>query len=127
MNRTFADSYRGTVGMLSWMLNRISGVVLTVYMLFYLYTLRAAQDGPQSFNQMLQSYQTPFWKALHLLVLLALFYHTFNGIRLLAFDANRGLRYQRSLFWIAFTLAIAAFLFSAVLVLRAAPAPVGVQ
>ncbi len=124
MNRTFADRYRTTVGMLAWMLHRLSGLVLTVYVLFHIYNLRAAQQSAQSFNQVLQGSQTPFWRFMYLLLLLALLFHTFNGIRLLAFDAGKGLGIQRQLFWVAFVLSIAIFLFSAVMVFTYAPATV---
>ncbi len=121
MNGTFADRYRSTVGMLAWILHRLSGLVLTVYVLYHVYYLRAAQQSVQSFNQVLQGSQTPFWRFINLLILLALLFHTFNGIRLLAFDAGKGLGIQRQLFWAAFVLTIAIFLFSAVMVFTYAP------
>ena len=127
MNNTFGDRYRGTVGMLAWGLHRVSGIILTIYMLFYIYSLRAAQQGAQSFNQMMQGYQTPFWRFMGLLLLLMLLFHTFTGIRVLLFDAGKGLGSQRALFWIAFVLSIAIFLFSAVIGFTNLPPAAGVS
>lgn len=115
MNRTFADRYRGGVGMLAWVLHRLSGLALTAYLLLHIYDLRAAQKGAASFTEALAVFQTPFWKAMDLLLVAAVAYHTLNGIRLLAFDAGWGLRNQRQLFWIAFVGTIVIFLFSAVM------------
>lgn len=121
MNRTFADRYRSTVGMLAWILHRLSGLLLTVYVLFHIYNLRAAQQSAQSLTQVLQGAQTPFWRFMYLLLLLGLLFHTFNGIRLLAFDVGKGLSIQRQLFWVAFVLTIAIFVFSAVMVFTYLP------
>jgi succinate dehydrogenase / fumarate reductase cytochrome b subunit len=121
VNKTFADRYQSTVGMLAWIFHRLSGLLLTVYVLYHIYYLRAAQQSAQSFNQVLQETQTPFWRFINLLILLALLFHTFNGIRLLAFDTGRGLRIQRQLFWAAFVLTIAIFLFSAIMVFTYMP------
>lgn len=121
MNRTFTDRYRGGVGMMAWLLHRISGLALSGYLLLHLYDLRGAQQSAQSFNEALAAFRTPFWRVMDLLLVAAVLYHTLNGIRLLIFDAGRGLRHQRQLFWLAFGLTVAIFLFSAVMVFSNLP------
>ena len=115
MNRSFSDRYRGGVGMLAWVLHRLSGLALSAYLLLHLYDLRAAQRGAADFTEALAVFRTPFWKVMDLLLLAAVAYQMLNGIRLLAFDAGWGIRNQRQLFWIAFVLTIGIFLFSAVM------------
>jgi len=122
VNRTFADRYRGGVGMLAWVLHRVSGLALSAYLLLHIYDLRAAQKGAAAFDEALAVFQTPFWKVMDLLLLAAVLYHTLNGIRLLAFDAGWGIRNQRQLFWIVFVLTIGIFLFSAVMTFSNLPA-----
>lgn len=122
MNRTIGDRYRGGVGMLAWILHRVSGLALTGYLLLHIYDLRAAQKSAQAFTEALAVFQTPFWKVLDLLLTAAVLYHGLNGIRILLFNTGRGVRYQRQLFWVAFGLTIAIFLFSAVMVLTNLPA-----
>ncbi len=121
MNRTFTDRYQGGVGMLAWLLHRISGLALSAYLLLHIWDLRAAQRGAQAFDEALVVFQTPFWKVMDLLLLAAVLFHTLNGIRLLLFDAGRGIRYQRQLFWVAFGLTIAIFLYSSVMVFTHLP------
>lgn len=113
MNRTFADRYRGGVGMLAWLLHRLSGLALSAYLLLHIYDLRAAQRGAQAFDEALAVFQTPFWKVMDLLLLAAVLYHGLNGLRLLAFDAGWGIRNQRQLFWIALVVTIGVLFFSA--------------
>lgn len=115
MNRTFADRYRGGVGMLAWLLHRLSGLALSAYLLLHIYDLRAAQRGAQAFDEALAVFQTPFWKVMDLLLLAAVLYHGLNGLRLLAFDAGWGIRNQRQLFWIALVVTIGVLFFSAVM------------
>lgn len=121
MNRTLTDRYRGGVGMLAWLLHRVSGLALSGYLLLHLYDLRAAQYGARAFDEVMATFQSPFWKVLDLLLLLAVLFHGLNGIRLLLFDAGMGIRYQRQLFWLAFGLTVAIFLFSSVMVFTHLP------
>jgi succinate dehydrogenase / fumarate reductase cytochrome b subunit len=107
--------------MLAWLLHRVSGLALSAYLLLHIYDLRGAQQGAQAFDQALAVFQTPFWKVMDLLLLAAVLFHTINGIRLLLFDAGIGINNQRQLFWLAFGLTIAIFLFSAVMVFTHLP------
>jgi succinate dehydrogenase / fumarate reductase, cytochrome b subunit len=112
--------------MLGWVLHRLSGLALSAYLLLHIYDLRAAQRGAAAFDEALAVFQTPFWKAMDLLLLAAVAFHTLNGIRLLLFDASSwGVRHQRQLFWIAFAGTIAILLFSAVLTFSNLPPTTG--
>ena len=122
MNRTLSDRYRGGVGMMAWLLHRVSGLALSGYLLLHIWDLRGAQRGAQAFDEALATFQSPFWKVMDLLLLAAVLFHGLNGIRLLLFDAGMGLTRQRQLFWLAFGLTIAIFLFSAVMVFTHLPA-----
>jgi len=108
--------------MMAWLLHRVSGLALSGYLLLHLWDLRAAQQSASAFDQALATFQTPFWKAMDLLLLAAVLFHGLNGIRILLFDAGAGLRYQRQLFWIAFGLTVAIFLFAAVMIFTHLPA-----
>lgn len=121
MNRTFSDRYRGGVGMVSWLFHRLSGLGLSAYLVLHIYDLRAAQRGARSFTEALQVFQSPFWKIMDLLLVAAVLYHTLNGIRILLFDTNWGIKYQRQLFWASFVLTVGILIFSAVMVLSTLP------
>jgi succinate dehydrogenase / fumarate reductase, cytochrome b subunit len=121
VNRTLSDRYRGGIGMMSWLLHRVSGLVLSAYLLLHIWDLRAIRRGPEAFDQAMAVFQTPFWRFMDLLLLLAVLFHSLNGIRLLLFDAGKGLRQQRQLFWLAFGLTIAIFMYSAIMVFSHLP------
>jgi succinate dehydrogenase / fumarate reductase cytochrome b subunit len=107
--------------MVSWLFHRLSGLALSAYLVVHIYDLRAAQRSAESFTEALQVFQTPFWKVMDLLLVAAVLYHTLNGIRILLFDVNWGLKYQRQLFWAAFVLTVGILIFSAVMVLSTIP------
>jgi succinate dehydrogenase / fumarate reductase, cytochrome b subunit len=121
VNRTLSDRYRGGVGMFAWVLHRVSGLALSVYLLLHIWDLRAAQRGAQAFDEAMATFRSPFWKVMDLLLVAAVLFHTLNGIRLLLFDGGKGLRYQRQLFWVALTLTIAILIYSAVMVFTHLP------
>ena len=121
MNRTLSDRYRGGVGMMAWLLHRVSGLALSGYLLLHIWDLRGAQRSAEAFDEALATFQSPFWKAMDLLLVAAVLYHAINGIRLLLFDAGIGLRHQRQLFWLASGLTVAIFIFSAVMVFTHLP------
>ena len=113
--------------MLSWLFHRLTGLVLSGYLVIHIYDLRAAQRSAQSFTEAISVFQSPFWKIMDLLLLGVVAYHTLNGIRLLLFDAGWALKYQRQLFWAALVLTIGILLFSTVMVLSNIPPQAAVR
>jgi succinate dehydrogenase / fumarate reductase cytochrome b subunit len=82
--------YRWEITMVSSILNRITGIALSVGSLVLVWWLLAAAAGPQSFALVQEFLISP----LGLLVMLgwtaALFFHLFAGIRHLAWDVGIG-------------------------------------
>ena len=85
-----AGIYRWPVTMFASILNRVTGVALTVGLLLLVWWLVAAASGPDQFALVQEFLHSP----LGLLVLAgwtaALFYHLFAGLRHLAWDMGLG-------------------------------------
>jgi len=85
-----AGIYRWPVTMFASILNRVTGVALTVGLLLLVWWLVAAASGPEQFALVQEFLHSP----LGLLVLVgwtaALFYHLFAGLRHLAWDMGLG-------------------------------------
>jgi succinate dehydrogenase / fumarate reductase cytochrome b subunit len=94
-----------TVGMWAWILHRITGLGL----LFYLFLHTALMStsllrGEKAFDATLSVLMgNPLFELLDALLLAAVLYHSFNGIRILLFDMGIGigLETQKILFWIS--------------------------
>ncbi len=134
MNRSISDRYQTGAGMFAWILHRMSGLILTIYMLAYIYTLRGAQAltpgnpaGSAGLNATLATFNTTGWKIFHLVIVLSALYHTLNGVRVLLFTTSWACANQRALFWLSFGVALAIFLFAAVVMFAGGSAVAATQ
>jgi len=101
-----------TVGMWAWILHRLTGLGLVLYIFIHIVLMSSSLlRGQQAFDAMLTLLMShPLFEVLDRLLLGAVLYHGFNGIRILLFDLGLGirLRSQKVLFWVF--MAIAAIL-----------------
>ncbi len=79
------------VGMWAWLLNRITGISLLLY-IFQLHVIMVVTllaRGEEGFHAMLTLFMfNPVFKILNALLLAAFYYHSLNGFRLLLHDAG---------------------------------------
>ena len=116
--RTILDRYRTSASYLARVLHRLSGLLLTIYVLVYIWELGSVvkweNDGPVrdtvSFDAAMASYNTPFWHITHALVIALIALHALTGLRVLMFEAGVGLKVQRASFWISLLLSTVLFI-----------------
>jgi succinate dehydrogenase / fumarate reductase cytochrome b subunit len=92
-------------GFLSFLLRRVTGVALVLYLIAHIWVIGSALQGPGAFDARLAAVQTPFFKVAEVALLAAVFYHAFDGLRLLLVNWFKVTDYRRSLFYAAFGLA----------------------
>jgi len=108
--------YRLQTGYAARMMQRISGVVLTIYIFFHLYFFSSFTD-PVVYKlliRLLDSHFVKFGEAGLLLIVIA---HSFNGIRLTLLDIGLPTRMQKTLFFIAMLTGGIAFIVCALPIL----------
>jgi succinate dehydrogenase / fumarate reductase cytochrome b subunit len=93
--------YKST-GFISFVLRRFSGVALVLYLFTHMWVIGSALSGPEVFDARLATVQTTFFKFLEILLLAAVVYHAFDGIRLLIVHYFKVTEYRKSLFYAAF-------------------------
>ena len=98
-----------TTGFISFVLRRVSGVALVLYLFMHMYVIGSVNQGPEVFNARLNMVQTPVFKVLEVALLAAVIYHGFDGIRLLIIHQFKITEYRKSMFY-------AVFIISAILV-----------
>jgi len=96
--------YRST-GFISFLLRRISGVALVIYLALHMWVIGSANQGPEVFNARLNAVQTPIFKLFEIALLAAVVYHAFDGIRLLIVHYFNVTNKRNSLFYAAFVVA----------------------
>lgn len=81
-------------GML-FLLHRVTGVGLFVYLIAHIWTVSTAMiGGPQMFDRIMAALASPSLRALDILLLGSLIFHAVNGLRVIAHE--RGLWLERA-------------------------------
>jgi len=98
--------YRWQWTMVLSILHRITGLVLAVGTLLLVYWLSAAASGPEAYARAQTLIGGWFGRLCLFGWTVALFYHLFNGIRHLAWDAGRGFALRTA--WLSGVVVVAA-------------------
>jgi succinate dehydrogenase, cytochrome b556 subunit len=99
--------YKGQSGMWSWLLHRISGLGLLLFLLIHIADVSMISFGPQTYNQSVYLFDYWIVRLLSVFLVAAVLFHSLNGIRIIVIDFwRKGARYQRALFAIALALTI---------------------
>ena len=96
--RWFDPRWRG-VGTWAFILNRISGIGLTLYLFLHLVVLSTLARGPGAYDRFIALAKSPLMVAGELLVVVAGLYHGLNGLRIVLTSFGIGLRQQKTLFY----------------------------
>jgi succinate dehydrogenase / fumarate reductase, cytochrome b subunit len=101
-------------------LNRITGIALTVGLLPFVYWLIAAASGEQAYARAQTFFAHPFVRIALFGFSFAFFYHLMNGVRHLVWDTGHGLERKsaRTSGWVAFIGSVVLTIFFWVLALR---------
>lgn len=91
-------SYHWHGGMLAWLLMRLCGIALAIYLGFHLWMIFWFGQSSVFFSSLLQMREQPGMRILETLLIWAVCYHAGNGIRLILIDFGLGIRWQKSLF-----------------------------
>ncbi len=89
-----------SINLFSFLLMRLSGIALSVFLFLHIYTIGQIQKGNDNFNLAMNAYNNPVGWLMEYLLLLAVLYHMFNGIRLIVADFYNLTDRQKGLLWI---------------------------
>ena len=98
------------IGMISYVFHRISGIGLCVYLFLHILTLGAVRSGREAFDFSIAKWDNLFGHLMEYLLLMAVVYHTMNGIRIILADFCRMTLLHKRLVlitWIVFFLILA--------------------
>lgn len=87
-------------GMVAWAIQRVTGILLLLYLFLHVHTISKLSQGPAAFNEAIAMFESPFFKLLEIGLLGTVILHAFNGIRITLLDLGIGASKQRQLFWI---------------------------
>jgi succinate dehydrogenase / fumarate reductase cytochrome b subunit len=83
----------------AWAVQRVSGVVILIFLLMHLYTLSHVRGGQQFFDEVMVSMQNPLVRIGEILLLWVVFFHTLNGIRLILVTLVPTINHKSFAYW----------------------------
>ena len=79
-------TYRGGAGQWAWMLHRLTGVGVFIFLLAHIVDTAVIGWGPKAYNTAMALYRRPVFRVGEVLLAGAVLYHALNGIRIVISD-----------------------------------------
>jgi succinate dehydrogenase / fumarate reductase cytochrome b subunit len=93
------------IGMWAWMLFRFSGLILAAYLFVHIWVISQGRAGPDSIDGMFEFFDHPVMMLLDFMLVAAVLFHAFNGVRIILMDLGVGIRQHKAVFWICMAVA----------------------
>jgi succinate dehydrogenase / fumarate reductase cytochrome b subunit len=82
----YGPIYKGHEGQYSWLLHRITGVAIILFLFAHVIDTAVVGWGPEAYNRVVSVYENPLVRLLELGLVAAVLYHSFNGIKIMLLD-----------------------------------------
>jgi succinate dehydrogenase / fumarate reductase cytochrome b subunit len=82
----FGPLYKGQEGQYSWLLHRVTGAAIILFLFAHVVDTAVVGWGPEAYNRVASVYHNPFVRLLELGLVAAVLYHSFNGVRIMLID-----------------------------------------
>jgi succinate dehydrogenase / fumarate reductase cytochrome b subunit len=79
-------SYRGGVGQWAWLLHRLAGVGVLLFLILHILDIFLVAFGPELFEKLLFIYHSVVFRPLLVLLVFGVVYHALNGLRIIILD-----------------------------------------
>jgi succinate dehydrogenase / fumarate reductase cytochrome b subunit len=113
-------SYRGREGYWAWLLHRISGLGVLVFLILHIVDTMLVGFGPALYDHAIETlYRNPFARVGEVVLVAALLYHAANGLRITIIDFwPNAETLQRQLWYTVWVLFFVMFIPAAFVMLR---------
>ena len=103
--------YKGQSGMWSWLLHRVTGLAILLFLFIHIVDISLIGFGPAAYDAGVLLFDTIVVRILSLALIGAVLFHAFNGVRIMIIDFwHRGVRYQALMFVIVLIITVVGFL-----------------
>ncbi len=103
--------YKGQSGMWSWLLHRIAGLGILLFLLVHIVDISLLNFGPDVYNEGIALFGTGIIRVISLTLIAGVLFHAFNGVRIMLIDFwPKGVKYQGAMFGIVMVITILGFL-----------------
>ena len=103
--------YKGGIGQWSWILHRVTGVGVLLFLFIHILDTALIMLGPVWYDRILQVYRMPIFGLMEIGLFAAVLYHALNGVRIIVIDFwAESVAHYKKMFWIQTLLFFAVFL-----------------
>ena len=82
----FGTVYKGHEGQWSWIFHRITGVAVILFLFAHVVDTAVIGWGPEAYDRVTEAYKNPAVHVLELGLVLAVLFHSINGIKITLID-----------------------------------------
>jgi succinate dehydrogenase / fumarate reductase membrane anchor subunit len=99
----------------AWILQMVSGLLLAALIAIHLYVTHFSTHDALAYENVVERFRDAGFKAIYTLLLLAVTFHAFNGVRAIVLDTDFGAKNRRAVNWLLMLLFVAAFAYGILL------------
>lgn len=93
--------YRWHAGYVAWLLNRLTGILITFYLVMHIWVIHHLAHGPESYTKVMEFLGSKFFALMEIGIIGVVIYHLMNGIRVVLVDFTTfGVFHQKKIFWV---------------------------
>ena len=93
--------YRWHAGYVAWLLNRITGVLITAYLVMHIWVIHHLAHGPESYQTVMDFLGSKIFVFFEICLVGVVLYHMMNGIRIIFVDFGKAALHHKLFFWVA--------------------------
>ena len=108
--------YHKHSGSWAWIIHRLTGIGLTLYIIVHIYAVSALQRGKEAFDTEMKLFSSPFFLFLEWALGALVVYHALNGIRIVLIDFGNGAKYHKPLYYTIWIIGIIVVAIMAILI-----------
>jgi succinate dehydrogenase / fumarate reductase cytochrome b subunit len=83
---TYGPIYKGHEGQYSWLVHRVTGVAIILFLFAHVVDTAVVGWGPNAYNRVVAVYENPFVRLLELGLVAAVISHSLNGLKIILID-----------------------------------------
>ncbi len=105
--------YRWHAGYVAWLLNRITGIAITFYLVAHIWVIHHLAQGPEQYGKVMAFLSSKLFMFFEFCLIGAVLYHMMNGIRIVLVDFGRGVTNHKAIFWVLMGVGVILYVLSA--------------
>lgn len=103
--------YRWHAGYVAWLLNRVTGILITFYLVMHIWVIHHLAHGPEHYQRVMQFLSSKLFMVFEFLLIGVVLFHMMNGIRIVLVDFGKAATNQKATFWVLMAIGVVLFAF----------------